>query len=129
MKLIPLLPLLLIAAGLLSTLALFLTLKRDILSGARRQKARFEAMSIRLYEAERAPQPVFAEAAVAFVPSPLRAGLNLNKRVHAMRMLRRGEDVAHIAAALGVPRQEVELLIRVQAIGKTRAANAGSDQG
>jgi hypothetical protein len=31
-----------------------------------------------------------------------------------MRMLRRGQDLAHIAAALGVPRKEVELLIRVQ---------------
>jgi hypothetical protein len=129
MKLISLLPLLLIAAGLLSTLALFLTLKREILRGAQRQKTRFEAMAIRLYKAERAPQPALAEAAIAFVPSPLRAGLNLNKRVHAMRMLRRGEDVAHIAAALGVPRQEVELLIRVQSIGKARAAHASSDQG
>jgi hypothetical protein len=62
-----------------------------------------------------------------FVPAPLRAGLNLNKRVHAMRMLRRGEDVGHIAAALGVPRREVELMIRVQSIGKAKAA--GSDQG
>jgi hypothetical protein len=65
---------------------------------------------------------------VRFVPAPLRAGLNLNKRVHAMRMLRRGEDISHIAAALGVPRKEVELLIRVHSIGKVRAAGAGSDQ-
>ena len=44
-----------------------------------------------------------------------------------MRMLRRGEDVAHVAAALGVPRREVELLIRVQSMGKARAVNAGDD--
>jgi hypothetical protein len=68
-----------------------------------------------------------AEPAVTFVPAPLRAGLNLNKRVHALRMLRRGEEVSHVAAALGVPRGEVELLIRVQSLGKARVAGAGSD--
>jgi hypothetical protein len=124
MKLNPLLPYLLIAAGLFSTLALFLTLKREIRRHAQRSKLRIEGMLVRLNEAETAREP---EPATMFVPAPLRAGLNLNKRVHAMRMLRRGEDVGHIAAALGVPRREVELMIRVQAIGKARAA--GSDQG
>jgi hypothetical protein len=122
------LPYLLISAGLISTLGLFLTLKREILQQARRQKTRIEEMVVRLDEAERAPVAVAQEAVAPFLPAPLRAGLNLNKRVHAMRMLRRGEDVSHIAAALGVPRKEVELLIRVQSIGKTRAASAGSDQ-
>jgi hypothetical protein len=31
-----------------------------------------------------------------------------------MRMVRRNEDTSHIAAALGVTRKEIELLIRVQ---------------
>jgi len=127
MKLIPLLPYLLIAAGLFSSLALFLTLKREMRRLVFRQKTRIEAMMVRLKEAERPPQPAAEEPPVTFVPAPLRAGLNLNKRVHAMRMLRRGEDIAHIAAALGVPRREVELLIRVQSMGKARAVNAGAD--
>jgi hypothetical protein len=114
-----LVPYLLIAAGLFSTLALFVTLKFEIRGQARRQKIRIEAMVVRLSEAER---PALPE--VTFVPALLRAGLNLNKRVHAMRMLRRGEDVSHIAAALGVPRKEVELMIRVQSIGKARVAGA-----
>jgi hypothetical protein len=122
-----LLPYLLIAAGLFSTLALFVTLKREMGRHAQRQKTRIEEMIVRLNEAERSPQPEAQEPAVAFVPVPLRAGLNLNKRVHAMRMLRRGEDVSHIAAALGVPRKEVELLIRVQSLGRARIANASSD--
>jgi hypothetical protein len=120
-----LLPYLLIAAGLFSTLALFVTLKFEIRGQARRQKLRIEAMVVRLGEAERPAQAAVQE--VTSVPAPLRAGLNLNKRVHAMRMLRRGEDVSHIAAALGVPRKEVELLIRVQSLGKARVASAGSD--
>jgi len=120
------LPYLMIAAGLLSTLALFVALKRDVSRQAQRQKTRMEEMVARLDEAERPPQPA-PEPAGTFVPTPLRAGLNLNKRVHAMRMLRRGEDISHIAAALGVPRREVELLIRVQSMGRARVANAGSD--
>jgi len=95
-----------------------------------RQKTRIEDMMARLEEAARPAEPVAAVMAEpGFVPARPGAGLNLNKRVHAMRMLRRGEDIAHIAAALGVPGREVELLIRVQAIGKARAANAGGDQG
>jgi hypothetical protein len=125
MKLMPLLPYVLIAAGLFSSLALFMTLKREIRRLVFRQKARIEEMMVRLDEAARPAEPVAQE--VRFVPAPLRAGLNLNKRVHALRMLRRGEDIAHIAAAMGVPRREVELLIRLQTIGKTRAASAGSD--
>ena len=128
MKLIPVLPYILIAAGLLSTLALFATLKREILRYATGDKKRLEVMMARLIEAERVPQPVaIAEPALTPVPAPMHGGLNLSKRVHAMRMLRRGEDVAHIAAALGVPRREVELMIRVQSIGKARAANAVAD--
>jgi hypothetical protein len=49
-----------------------------------------------------------------FVPVAPRPGLNVNRRVHVQRLLRKGEDPAHIAAALGIPRAEVDLLIRVQ---------------
>ena len=126
MKLMPLLPYILIVAGLSASLALFLTLKREIRRLVFRQKTRMEDMMARLDEAARPAEPP-SEDQVTFVPAPLRAGLNLNKRVHAMRMLRRGEDISHIAAALGVPRREVELLIRVQSIGKARAAGAGTE--
>ena len=120
MKLIAVLPYLLIAAGLLSSLGLFLALKREIRQHVFRHKTTVEEMMARLLEAERPLQSTF-------VPVPLGAGLNLNNRVQAMRMLRRGEDISHIAAALGVPRREVELLVRVQSMGKTRAAGAGTD--
>jgi hypothetical protein len=118
MKLISLLPYMLIAAGLFSTLALFLALKRELRLHAQRSRTRIEEMATRLKDAERPP--------VAEIPVPWRAGLNLNTRVHALRMMRRGEDISHIAAALGVPRREVELMIRVQKIGKAKAAGADS---
>ena len=46
----------------------------------------------------------------------LKPGLNLSKRSQALRMHRRGEAPAQIAAALNIPSQEVELLIKVQRI-------------
>ncbi|MGA3187527.1 MAG: hypothetical protein ABSF22_10495 [Bryobacteraceae bacterium] len=131
MKLLLLLPYLLIAAGLFFTLAMFVTLKREIHKQTLGYRLHIEEIMFRLNEAESTqrfvePEPVSEEeTAMMFVPAPLRAGLNLSKRVHAMRMLRRGEDVNHIAAALGVPRMEVELMIRVASIGKARAAGSG----
>jgi hypothetical protein len=47
------------------------------------------------------------------IPKP---GLNLSKRSHALRMHRRGEGAEQIAAALELPRQEVELLLKVHRI-------------
>ena len=121
LQLFPLLPYLLVAAALFSSIGLFLALKREVRRHIFGQKIRIDAMAARLNEAER---PVGNEARV---PTPMRAGVNLNNRVHAMRMLRRGEDVGHIAAALGVPLKEVELLIRVHSIGKARAMRVGAD--
>ena len=43
-------------------------------------------------------------------------GLNLSKRSHALRMHRRGEGAEQIAAALELPRQEVDLLLKVHRI-------------
>ncbi len=64
------------------------------------------------------PQPVEPE----FVPAVPRSGFHLNRRSQALRLLRRGEDIAHVAAALGVPHREVELLVRVQQLSASRTA-------
>jgi hypothetical protein len=45
-----------------------------------------------------------------------RRGLNLSRRSQALRLHRRGEGVGEIAATLGIPVQEVQLLIRVHEI-------------
>jgi hypothetical protein len=50
---------------------------------------------------------------VIYLPA-VRSSFNVHRRAQAMRLLRRGEDVSHIAAVLNVPRKEVELLVRVQ---------------
>jgi hypothetical protein len=50
------------------------------------------------------------------VPASPRAGLNLCKRSQALRMHRKGDPPDRIAAALEVPLQEVDLLIKVHRI-------------
>lgn len=118
-----LIPYVLLALGLAASLGLFLTLKLEIHTSARKQRKRFEEISARLGEAwERATDAPLAIEVAA--PSGLRSGLNLNRRVQAMRMARRGEQVSRIAAVLGVPRQEIELLIRVQNAVQARTVKA-----
>jgi len=49
-------------------------------------------------------------------PTPPTSGMNLSKRTQALRMSRRGERPERIAAALGLPQKEVELLVKVHRI-------------
>ena len=50
------------------------------------------------------------------VPAIPKAGLNLSKRSQALRMHRRGDPSDQIAAALDIPLQEVDLLMKVHKI-------------
>ncbi len=94
------------SVGFAATLALFWSVKRDIHSQALKNRRRIDQLARAIGQAPAQPEPVCA-------PAPARPGLNISTRVQAMRMFRRNEDVSHIAAALGVTRREVELLIRV----------------
>ena|SRR5579862_980362 len=103
----------LVASALCGSLAMFVSLKRDLHRDAARNRKRLEEL------ASRPPPETVPPAEPVFVaPAALRSGWNLNKRVQAMRMVRHNEDVSTIAAALGVTRREVELLIRVQTMGR-----------
>ena len=102
-----LLPYLLLALGLVASLSLFLCLKREIYFQDRKQREKMEGMSAQL-------QSVAEQEPVPAISPPPHSGFNLSRRVQALRLLRRGEDVAHIAAALGAPEREIELLVRVQ---------------
>lgn len=106
------------ALGLLAALFLFLSLKREPAGDAREWKdeierirenleGRIESLDTRLRAAE--------DRSTALVPpAPLRSGFNLNKRTQVLRLSRQGEKPAGIAAALQLPRAEVELLLRVE---------------
>ena len=68
-----------------------------------------EALAARIHDLQKHPL-------VAPLPGMPKPGLNLNKRSHALRMHRRGEGAEQIAAALELPRQEVDLLLKVHRI-------------
>jgi hypothetical protein len=55
------------------------------------------------------------EKSAKLVPPPAsRSGLNITKRAQAARMFRRGDHPGQIAAVLGLPRSEVDLLLKIQ---------------
>jgi hypothetical protein len=68
-----------------------------------------EALAAQLHDLQNHPP-------VALAPILPKPGLNLNKRSHALRLFRRGEAPEQIAAALELPRQEVDLLLKVHRI-------------
>jgi hypothetical protein len=107
----------LMALGLGSCLTLFVTLKREIRAGRRRQEA-FDAaigqLSAEIGELREKVLENEARAAVLVAPTPPRSGVNLSTRSQVLRMFRRGAANQQIAAALGVPEKEVELLLKVQ---------------
>ena len=70
-----------------------------------------EALAAQLHDWRKNPP-------VALEPSPgaARPGLNLSKRSQALRMHRTGENAAQIATKLELPKQEVDLLLKVHRI-------------
>ncbi|MBM3810699.1 MAG: hypothetical protein FJW20_03575 [Acidimicrobiia bacterium] len=57
------------------------------------------------------------EAALNQAPTtaPPRQAINLNRRVQVLRLHKRGERPDQIAAAVGIPQNEVELMLKLQA--------------
>ena len=125
---IPLMPLALIAAGLLASIGLFVSLKWELQrsrgklrqellraqSENRHLKRQMEEISVRLEDAE-------DRAGVLVPPVPPRSGLNLGRRTQVIRMWRRGDGADVIAASLCLPKNEVELLLKVHRL----SANPG----
>lgn len=109
------------AAGAIVLLLVFLALKRELHELRSRItrldfSLRLDAMNQRLEEAE---QRVNSTGP----PIPVRRSVNLSKRSQVIRLSRRGEPVETIAATLGLPQREVELLLKVHHI--STAATAG----
>ena len=109
-----------IAIGLALCVYLFVSVKRDLRAGEVRLGKKLAAL-----EADwQAKMEILDErwkelsqiSSVLVPPPPPRSGLNLNKRSQALERHRRGETPPEIAAALAIPRNEVELLVKVQRI-------------
>jgi hypothetical protein len=118
------------AAGLIACLLVFISLKQEIqrlklrldrqqadeATSARDLNVRLEAITLRLRDSE-------DRAGVLVAPEPPRSGLNLTKRSQVIRMSRRGERAENIAASLSLPRGEVDLLLKINAL----AAGSSTD--
>jgi hypothetical protein len=107
------------AAGAIVGMLVFLALKRELHELRSRLTRldftlRLDAMNDRLNEAEQ-------RANIPAPPVPARRSVNLSKRSQVIRLSRRGEPAETIAATLGLPRREVELLLKVH-----QAAAAGT---
>jgi hypothetical protein len=72
-------------------------------------RERLDALAAEFRELERQP-------AVTLTPGVPKPGMNVVKRSQALRMHRRGDRPEQIAAALELPRQEVDLLLKVHSI-------------
>lgn len=68
-----------------------------------------EALAAQIQDAQQ-------QSRVMAVPAMPKPGLNLTKRSQALRMHRRGDAPEQIATALEIPRQEVDLLLKVHKI-------------
>ena len=115
-----------VAAGLGLSLYLFITVKAEIsalVRGRRHDQADVHGLRNALEETRRTIQglesdlrDVERQTGMLVTPAPSRSGLNLSKRTQVLRRHRAGEDSAKIGSSLGLPRAEVDLLIKVQGI-------------
>jgi hypothetical protein len=126
----------LLALGGLDVLAvalclyLFMTLKVQLRSAERRTAAQLETLGTesgvareagevlrgKLENLENSFQEVWDLSGTLVAPPPTRSGLNMSVRSQVLRRRRMGEDAVEIARSLGLPKTEVELLIKVNAL-------------
>ena len=105
-----------IMMALTGTLVLFITAKLEIQQALRAARDARESVDGAVQEMSVGIEQLRTEVSLPAPGSALAAGpaLNLTKRTQALRMLRRGESVESIASALRAPRNEIELLVKVQ---------------
>ena len=115
-----------LGVGLALCLSLFLSLKAEIRRLAKHRledqeqienlRGALESAHTSLRTLENNLQEVQQQTGMLTAPAPTRSGMNLSKRTQVLRLHRAGEDPAKIACALGLPRGEVDLLIKVQGV-------------
>ena len=103
------------ALTMMGCLTLFFSFKAEVRQVRLRAEAAKEALTTQVREMESSVGNLQEKVAeIGVQPTPGNPGMNLSRRVHMLRMHRRGESLETIASALNTPRNEVELLIRVQ---------------
>jgi plasmid stabilization system protein ParE len=112
-----------VGLGLGFCLYLFLSLKCEIRALEKRGRAAETTVAEAIAAARAALDVVRAElrelqeqTGMLVPPAPAKSGLNLSKRGQVLQMFRRGQAPEQIAASLGLPLTEIELLIKVHQI-------------
>jgi len=113
----PLAPYIGLTLVLVLSLCLFLQVKFEMRRQAKKWAEERTALQVAnlalrgaLDDLRREPEPAAAPAVSA---TPRVAALNLTRRSQVLRLYHRGEMPEQIAAALGVPLNEVDLLLKV----------------
>jgi hypothetical protein len=110
----------LIAIGLGLCLFLFVSLKRDLHASEARAGKKLAALTAaweaKMEGLDERWKELSQVSNLLIPPPPPRSGLNVSKRSQALLMDRRGAAAPEIAAALALPQNEVELLVKVQRI-------------
>jgi hypothetical protein len=108
------------ATGMALCLYLFVSLKRDLRTCEARSMKKLAALetewNAKMENLDERWKELSQISDLLVAPAPPRSGLNLSKRSQALQMFRRGETPQDISAALSIPRNEVELLVKVQHI-------------
>lgn len=114
-----------LAIGLVLSLFLFWSLKRDLHAAEERSRKKLASLEEELQAKAATLDERWSELSqisrLLVPPAPLRSGFNLTKRSQAVQMIGRGESPQEIASTLGLPRNEVALLIKVQQIAQSGA--------
>jgi len=106
-----------LGAGLLGSLAIWISAKSETRAASRElerlrmsTEATIKDLTAQIQEIRAEP-----ESEAPPVPAPIMnmQGFNLTTRTKVLRMHRRGETASSIAAALGVPHEEVDLLLKL----------------
>ena len=112
-----------LGAGLALCLYLFSTLKIEAARLDRRSQDKWtalsEAVSALRTELGRVREEmceIQEHSGMLVPPAPTASGFNLNKRGQVLQMHRRGQAPEQIATTLGLPRTEVDLLLKVHQI-------------
>ncbi len=110
----------LLAAGLTLAVGLFLVLKREITEAQQRWRRGDETLSWSLDQLKKEVDSLGSKTAdleqhlgeLSQVATPV-ASMDAARRSQALRMHHRGERPEQIAAALGMPQGEVDLLLKL----------------
>ena len=115
---LPIIQLILIAVAFGLCGYLFISLKREMHSAERRRRDDQSTWERRCSSLEHDISELRKDIASGVPPVNQipNTALNVNKRTQVLRMMRMGDGPEHIAAALSLPRKEVELLVKVQRI-------------